>query len=65
LTGEGLKEVAREVGDAFSNALSGEQSPKQAYRAASSKEHTPRPQGSQNASTPSGRQSNPGGRRGA
>jgi len=65
LTGEGLKEVAREVGDAFSNALSGEQSPKQAYRAASSKEHTSRPQGSQNASTPSGRQSNPGGRRGA
>ena len=74
LTGEGLKEVARDVGDAFSNALSGEQSPKQAYRAASSqkqasispqKEHTPRPQGSQNASTPSGGQSNPGGRRGA
>ena len=60
LTGEGLKEVAREVGDAFSNALSGEQLPKQAYRAASSQkqasisrqnEHTPRPQGSQNAST--------------
>ena len=74
LTAEGLKEVAREVGDAFSNALSGEESPKQAYRAASSqkqasisrqKEHTPRPQGSQNASTPSGGQSNPGGRRGA
>jgi hypothetical protein len=74
LTGEGLKEVAREVGDAFSNALSGEQSPKQANRAASSQkqasisrqnEHTPRPQGSQNASTPSGGQSNPGGRRGA
>ena len=74
LTGEGLKEVARDVGDAFSNALSGEQSPKQAYRAASSQkrasisrqnEHTPRPQGSQNASTPSGGQSNPGGRRGA
>jgi hypothetical protein len=65
LTGEGLKEVAREVGDAFSNALSGEQSPKQAYRAASSKENTSRPQGSQNASIPSGRQSNPGGRRGA
>ena len=74
LTAEGLKEVAREVGGAFSNALSGEESPKQAYRAASSqkqasisrqKEHTPRPQGSQNASTPSGGQSNPGGRRGA
>jgi len=71
LTGEGLKEVAREMGDAFSNALSGEQSPKQAYRAASSQkpagisrknEQTPRSQGSQNASTPSGSQS--GGTRG-
>ena len=74
LTGEGLKEVAREVGDAFSTALSGDQPPKQASQAASSPEqvsvsrhtqHTPRPQGSQNASTPSGGQSNPGGRRGS
>ncbi len=66
LTSEGLKEVAREVGDAFSNALSGEQSPKQAYRAASSQnEHKPRAQRAQNATAPSGGQSNPGGRRGA
>ena len=73
LTSEGLKEVAREVGEAFSTALSGEQTPKQASRASSPKlasvsrhnEQTPRPQGSQNASTPSGGQSNPGGRRGA
>ena len=73
LTGEGLKEVAREVGDAFSNALSGDQAPKQTSKAASSPdqvgvtrhtEHTPRPQGSQNASAPSGGRSNPGGRRG-
>src|SRR4029078_4004949 len=44
LTSEGITEGASEVGDAFSNALSGEQSPKQAYRGASSKEHAPRPQ---------------------
>ena len=55
LTGEGLKEVAREVGDAFSTALSGEQTPKQASRASSPRqasvsrhnEQTSRPQGSQ------------------
>ena len=73
LTGEGLKEVVREVGDAFSNALSGDQAPKQASRVESSpeqagvgrhNEHTPRPQGSQNASTLSGGRSNPDGRRG-
>lgn len=70
LTGEGLKEVAREVGDAFSAALSGDQASKQAARTAEASasrhnEHTPRPQGSQSASTRSGGKSNPDGRRGA
>jgi hypothetical protein len=63
LTSDGLKEVAREVGDAFSGALSGDQ-PKQATRSNANRpsEQTPR-RASQ--FPPSGTQSNPSGRRGA